>query len=243
MKPVLDAVGNKLAIFVTPLPRYVISGCCDDPTHVSNREDRHFRSNMNQQLEGLRRNVKNFLFNTGRRSIRILDTAMVIKGLEDADLWCTDPVHPIESVYGRIAEGVTTLVTKTVSGAGGSGRGRNGGGGGSSGRGGGGGGGSGRDVGSHVSSASGPRWSDGGERGRGRGRFSWRAWQPEREQHGRGSAPGRWNCRGGTWSGHQKRRRDDDDDDEADYEGHRSNQRYMAHGHINRGGRRGRHMQ
>jgi hypothetical protein len=239
MKPVLDAVGNKLAIFVTPLPRYVISGCCEDPTHVSNREDRHFRSDMNLQLEGLRRTVKNFLFNTGRRSIRILDTTTVIKGLEDADLWCTDPVHPIESVYGRIAEGVTTLVNKTLSGTGGDGRG-----GGSGGRGGGGSGGgvsSGRGGGG-GGGASGPRWSEGGERGGGRGRFSWRAWHPEREQQSRGLAPGRWNCRGGTWSGHQKRRRDEDDEDEADYEGHRSNQRYMAHGRMNRGGRRGRHM-
>jgi hypothetical protein len=181
--------------------------------------------------------LKNFLFNTYRQSIRILDTAMVIKGLEDADLWCTDPVHPIESVYGRIAEGVTSLVTKLGSGGGNSGGGRSGG----SGFGGGGGGAR-REASSYGSSTSGSRWSDEVERGSGRGRSSWRAWYPERKQHGRGTTPGRWNSRGGTWSGHQKRRREEEDEEEADYDGHRSNQRYMAHGHINRGGRRGRHM-
>jgi hypothetical protein len=246
MKLVLDAVGNKLAIFITPLPRYITAGCCDDPAHVSNREDRHFRADMNLQLDGLRRAVKNFLFNTGRRSIRILDTAMVIRGLEDADLWCTDPVHPIESVYARIAEGVTSMVAKLGNGFGGGGGVGGGGGiGGTSGR-----GRSGRDAGGHGCG----RWGDEGERGCGRGQASWSVWHMGRDQrgrggrgehHGRGGPASRWNSsgsRGRPWSAHQKRRREEEEEEEAEYDRHRSNQRYMAHGHINRGGRRGRQM-
>jgi hypothetical protein len=175
MKPIFDAMGHKAGVFVTPMPRYVTAGCCEDPSHVSNREDRHFRADMDLQLDSLKRTVKNFLFNTGRRNLRILDTGMTLKGLEDADLWCTDPVHPIESVYGRIAEGIKKLVDKMQSGGGGGGR---GGGGGVTGNGGGdrsgGGGGRGWASSSLEENSSGRRdggrsWSDGGAGGRGGG--------------------------------------------------------------------------
>jgi uncharacterized membrane protein YgcG len=242
MKPIFDAMGHKAGVFVTPMPRYVTAGCCEDPSHVSNREDRHFRADMDLQLDSLKRTVKNFLFNTGRRNFRILDTGMTLKGLEDADLWCTDPVHPIESVYGRIAEGIKKLVDKMQSGGGGVGR---GGGGGVTGNGGGdrsgGGGGRGWASSSLEENSSGRRdggrsWSDGGAGGRGGGRADWRPWSTG-TQWGRGG--GGWGGRGRARGGYPKRRREDTE--EEDYEQnrsrHRPSPRYMAHGHINQGGR------
>jgi hypothetical protein len=223
MKPVFDAVGHKAGVFVTPMPRYVIAGCCEDPTHVSNREDRHYRADMDLQLDSLKQTVKNFLFNTGRRNFKIFDTMMNLKGLEDADMWCTDPVHPIESMCGRIADGVKKVVAKLQGdGNGGGGGGRDGGGGVRAG--------GPQEVGAGARGDRGRSWSDGGSGGRGRGRADWRPWST-----GRGRGGGRGRARGG----YPKRRREDNEED--DYEqsrfGHRPRPGYMAHGHINQGGR------
>jgi hypothetical protein len=87
---------------------------------------------MMLQLDGLKRGLKNFLFNTRRRNFQISDTALDMRGLEDNEIWFVDPVHPVNSVYTRIAEGVKRIAAnyRCVGGSGGSG-----GGGGSGGRG------------------------------------------------------------------------------------------------------------
>jgi hypothetical protein len=73
MRPIWDAVGKRLCIVISPMPRYIIEGCCSNPLHVTNREDRHFKSDMMTQLEGLKRGLKNYFFNTRRRNFRISD--------------------------------------------------------------------------------------------------------------------------------------------------------------------------
>jgi hypothetical protein len=37
MEKMLAFVGDAKVVFVIPLPRYVLSGCCKDTEHVSNR--------------------------------------------------------------------------------------------------------------------------------------------------------------------------------------------------------------
>jgi hypothetical protein len=40
MEKMLAFVGDAKVVFVIPLPRYVLSGCCKDTEHVSNRLSR-----------------------------------------------------------------------------------------------------------------------------------------------------------------------------------------------------------
>jgi hypothetical protein len=37
MEKILALVGGAKVVFIIPLPRYVLSACCKDDTHVSNR--------------------------------------------------------------------------------------------------------------------------------------------------------------------------------------------------------------
>jgi hypothetical protein len=54
---------------------------------------------MTLQLEGLKNTVKHYLFTTGRRSYRIIDTLAIIRGMPNEDIWFCDPVHPINAIY------------------------------------------------------------------------------------------------------------------------------------------------
>jgi hypothetical protein len=109
LRPVLDAVGRIPCLIVAPLQRYIVAGCCDDVRHVANRLDRGFQDDQKQQLALLVRNLKAFLFNNRRGNMRVVDVAQDLVGFENADIWCVDPVHPIDQVYRRIASGVLKM--------------------------------------------------------------------------------------------------------------------------------------
>jgi hypothetical protein len=53
--------------------------------------------------------VKNFLFNRNRRTMRMLDASYDIRKLPNEDIWCVDPVHPIDPVYRSLASGVIKI--------------------------------------------------------------------------------------------------------------------------------------
>jgi hypothetical protein len=106
MRPIFDAIGRRPGLVVSPMPRYVSSGCCADVLHVSNRLDRNFRMNIQQQLDNFTKKIKNHLFNDNRRSMRVLDSLYSIRNLEDNDIWFVDPVHPINRVYRLVAAGI-----------------------------------------------------------------------------------------------------------------------------------------
>jgi hypothetical protein len=42
LRPIFDVIGRRKCIWVAPIPRYVVAGCCDNPAHVSNRLDQYF---------------------------------------------------------------------------------------------------------------------------------------------------------------------------------------------------------
>jgi hypothetical protein len=236
MRPLFDAMGKRLCVVVSPMPWYVTEGCCNNPHHVSNRTDPHFKSDLLIQLEGLKRALKNFFFNTRRRNFRLSDTAAYMRGLDDSDIWFVDPVHPVNSIYTRIAEGIKQIAANyecnldsrggsSGSGSdggggrgGGSGGGRGGGGGGGNGSGGVGGGGGGRGNmggGGRGSVSARGGGSRGGPSGRGGGRgYGWTG--------SRGSNTST-NARGGYQDGRNewaprgrggKRRREDYEDQE-----------------------------
>jgi hypothetical protein len=109
LRPVLDAVGRRPCIIVSPMMRYVSEGCCQNPDHVKNLADRSYRDDMQRQLDGVTRSIKNFLFKTHRRNMRVLDSTYNTRHLPIEDIWFTDPVHPINIIYQHIASGVVKM--------------------------------------------------------------------------------------------------------------------------------------
>jgi hypothetical protein len=204
LKPIFDAIDKRPCLLVMPMPRYVIEGCCGDSGHIANRVDRHFREDMCLQLEGLKNTVKHFLFTTGRRSYRIIDTLAIIRGLPNEDIWFCDPVHPINSIYSRIAGSVQAVAAdltakkydheKRGSSRGGRGSSRG-------------------------------RWSDGGHGGGHGGGYRGRGGYPNRGDSNQGGWRG-GQSRGNAWS-YPKRRRTDYDEEE--YQQSRQRNRYYSY--------------
>jgi hypothetical protein len=109
IKPLLEAAGKKRCIMITPLPRYVIAGCCLNPEHCPNRRFQDFKQHMLNSLDMMRRNFKDFLFFAGMRNVKVLDPCMDIRGMEDMEIWSEDPVHPLPLVYTKIVTGVVKM--------------------------------------------------------------------------------------------------------------------------------------
>jgi hypothetical protein len=110
LKLVLDVIGKRHAIIISPMPRYIITSCCNDPGHCVGRGSPDNRSAMDAALDSLKKNLKDFLFNTGRRNIKILDPSVDFRGMTDREIWSQDdPIHPRPEAYSKIAEGVIKL--------------------------------------------------------------------------------------------------------------------------------------
>jgi hypothetical protein len=110
IKPLLNLASKRRCILVTPLPRYVISGCCLNPDHCSNRRYQDFKQHMLGTLEMYRKNFKDFLYYGGMKNIKVMDPCMDIRGMEDSDVWDLDPVHPLPLVYAKMAGGVIKMM-------------------------------------------------------------------------------------------------------------------------------------
>jgi hypothetical protein len=109
IKPLLEATGKKRYILITPLPRYVVAGCCLNPEHCLNRRFQDFKQHTLNSLDMMRRNFKDFLYFAGMRSVKVLDPCMDIRGMEDDEVWGTDPIHRQPLVYSKIVTGVVKM--------------------------------------------------------------------------------------------------------------------------------------
>jgi hypothetical protein len=64
---------------------------------------------MMADLDLLKRNLKDFIFKEGKRSMKLFDPNVDLRGLEEAVIWGSNPVHLRPEIYGRIAEGVVKM--------------------------------------------------------------------------------------------------------------------------------------
>jgi hypothetical protein len=92
-RPIFNATAGIKTVMIGAMPRYVTTGCCNDPEHMANRVAPGFLSNMKRDLAALNRTVKDFLHNDGYENIRAMDPWVGLRQLEPPQLWGADPVH------------------------------------------------------------------------------------------------------------------------------------------------------
>jgi hypothetical protein len=109
MRPLLEAVGKKKCLWVAPMPRYLLRGCCDNPSHITNRSTRYYKDEMDMQLDRYKWHMKEYIKATGKRNFKILDPNYDLRSMDEAEVWGDDPVHPRERAYQKIADGVLTM--------------------------------------------------------------------------------------------------------------------------------------
>jgi hypothetical protein len=63
---------------------------------MSNCLEKTFRTDMQWQLDGATKRIKNFPFNSNRHNMRVLDSTFDTRDMPNEDIWFVDPVHPID---------------------------------------------------------------------------------------------------------------------------------------------------
>jgi hypothetical protein len=109
IKPLLDIFERRRVLIITPMLRYIVAGCCNEEEHCSNRRTHGYKANMQQGLEDIRFNLKDYLFHKGKRQVRVLDPNVDIRGMTDSEVWDNHPIHPRPEVYKKIAEAVLKM--------------------------------------------------------------------------------------------------------------------------------------
>jgi hypothetical protein len=105
LKPLLEKAKGRGGVLMSPLPRYVKTGCCSDPDHMLGRESQSFMDRMTSVLRGIASSLRNFLFTTSMRYIRVLDPSTALRALTTDQIWRDgDPVHPSDDAYAAIAQ-------------------------------------------------------------------------------------------------------------------------------------------
>jgi hypothetical protein len=93
LSPVFDVLEQRKTLIVTLLPRYIRSSCCTDSNHGTNRAGPDFKKKRMADLDLMKRNLKDFIFKEGNRSMKLFDPNVDLRGLEEATsgeaTWCT----------------------------------------------------------------------------------------------------------------------------------------------------------
>jgi hypothetical protein len=113
IRPLLDQIEKRKCLIITPLPHYVLSGCCSNMQHCTNIKEPQYKSNMLLALAELTKNLKNYLFYIGKKNIKVMDPAVDLRGLTDKEIWSEeDPIHMRPEMYSLLAEGVNKMAAE-----------------------------------------------------------------------------------------------------------------------------------
>jgi hypothetical protein len=105
--PLLRLLDGRKVVFLIPLPRYILAGCCGQEDHAPNRVDPDFEDTIRSGLVEVRGFFKDFLFSSNLQNFKLLNPGLCIPSADpDGDpLWCEeDPVHPLYNGYERIID-------------------------------------------------------------------------------------------------------------------------------------------
>ena len=108
-EPLWSSASGKHMVIVGPTARFVSAGCCSDNIHVANRRNIEFYPKLKEELAASCNNIKDFLFTSGLRHVRVMDPARSTSGLAAAEIWGSDPIHPKQKVYEMLADGVVAV--------------------------------------------------------------------------------------------------------------------------------------
>jgi hypothetical protein len=95
----------------------VAGGCCDNDNHIANRKRPGFEANLNRELKEVAERLRDYLFTTGYKQVKVLDPGVSWGGKTKDELWGDNAVHPNKEAYKMMANGVVSINTGMESGA------------------------------------------------------------------------------------------------------------------------------
>jgi hypothetical protein len=73
--------------------------------------DPYYRENMNMQLESLKRNLKDHVYNLNRRNIKVMDPMLDLRGLDPSEVWGSNPIIPLDVAASKLADGLMLMAS------------------------------------------------------------------------------------------------------------------------------------
>jgi hypothetical protein len=64
---------------------------------------------MRLQLDGLKRHMREFVYSSGLKNVKVYDPNSDLRDLTVRETWGEDPIHPTHLALGKMADGITTL--------------------------------------------------------------------------------------------------------------------------------------
>jgi hypothetical protein len=104
--PIFKLLEKFVVLFLSPLPRYLYSGCCTREDHAPNRLQDGFEEELRKALMVCRGFYKDFFFTSGFRNITVLNPGLETPQEDETglQLWGPDPVHPLPEGYSKIID-------------------------------------------------------------------------------------------------------------------------------------------
>jgi hypothetical protein len=102
----------KKTVLIGPLPRYVVAGCCGKAAHISNRRAPRFLEDMLEDLEGIHKTTRDFLFKENLRHIRVMNPWVGLRDMLLANIWGDNPIQIKQEAMVQLAEGVKITLNK-----------------------------------------------------------------------------------------------------------------------------------
>jgi len=108
-------------IVVTPLPRYIGGPCCEKTSHITNREDSDLHPTLVDRVADYRRWVRETLHRQRIHGLRTVNPWAMLMGQDqegptntNRSAWAPDGVHLTDSIYGKLAEEISSAISDQI---------------------------------------------------------------------------------------------------------------------------------
>jgi hypothetical protein len=109
LRPVFEAVEDRKVIWSVPAPRYITGSCCDDPSHMLNKDDQYLRENIAIQLDALKKNMRDFTYYSNKK-MKVFDPNQEIKGMGKDEIWTDSVTMMSPEAATKVVDGLVRLV-------------------------------------------------------------------------------------------------------------------------------------
>jgi hypothetical protein len=119
LAPIFKALGHLRKLVLTPLARYWLKPCCENPDHHTNYSSSSYLPGLGASVFKLREFIRDSLFTKRTSNFRVICPNRMLglgpllddeKATEISELWGRDAVHPLPAAY----ETITAVMEKDI---------------------------------------------------------------------------------------------------------------------------------
>jgi hypothetical protein len=118
--PVLRAGQDCSKFLLTPLMRYIGKPCCNNPSHITNRNEASYFQNIAEKLKELKGSLNGLAFTRWLHNFAVICPHKLLKSQEDSAKtaallmqdWAEDPVHMTNEGYQDLSRKILEFMVE-----------------------------------------------------------------------------------------------------------------------------------